>query len=296
MQIFKQVTANNISLEPYQFIKELAMEAYLLENEEILNLDATNFTEVEILDAEIALKKGSRKGDGRIDILANYGGEYLAIVELKLNEINEDSLLQLEGYLRQKEQILKKGEYWTNEETEPKWIGILVGNSISAGLQSKIENGYLIHDETPLAAITLNRFRSTDRKEIFVISDTYFKFNYSNKDYSKFIFNNQEYNKGRLVNAVIREYVNRYPDITYSKLKEAFPDSIQGNAKFGVFTQLDEAQKIFDGWGHKRHYIKPEETIQLTDQTIATCTQWNPLNIKKFVNKANELGMDINLK
>jgi len=33
MKIFKQVTAKNIELKPYPFKKELAMEAYLIENE-----------------------------------------------------------------------------------------------------------------------------------------------------------------------------------------------------------------------------------------------------------------------
>ena len=89
MKIFKQVTANNIELAPYPFKKELALEAYLIENEEILALDNDNFSEVAVLDEEIALKKGRRDRDGRIDILTSYGAEYLSIIELKLNQINE---------------------------------------------------------------------------------------------------------------------------------------------------------------------------------------------------------------
>ena len=103
------------------------MEAYLIENEEILKLDKQNFNDVNILDAEIALKKGRKSGDGRIDLLAKYSAEYLGIVEIKLNEINESSLLQLQDYLDQRNQILiDNPDYWS-EETQPKWIGILVG-------------------------------------------------------------------------------------------------------------------------------------------------------------------------
>ena len=91
MKIFKQVTANNIELSPYPFKKELAMEAYLIENEEILALDNDNFTEIAVLDEEIALKKGRRDRDGRIDILTSYGAEYLSIIELKLNQINDST-------------------------------------------------------------------------------------------------------------------------------------------------------------------------------------------------------------
>ena len=165
MKIFKQVTANNIELSPYPFKKELAMEAYLIENEEILALDNDNFTEVVVLDEEIALKKGRRDRDGRIDILTSYGAEYLSIIELKLNQIDESTLNQLENYLDQKEQILEIGKYW-NEEVKPKWIGVVVGTSISADLQEKLNNGYKYND-IPIAGIVLNRYRSSDNN-IFV--------------------------------------------------------------------------------------------------------------------------------
>ncbi len=47
-------------MKSYPFWNELAMEAYLLENEEILKLDEQNFSDVTVLDAEIALKKGRK--------------------------------------------------------------------------------------------------------------------------------------------------------------------------------------------------------------------------------------------
>ncbi|WP_197687266.1 PDDEXK family nuclease [Aquiflexum balticum] len=278
-------------MKPYAFWKELAMEAYLLENEDILKLDEQNFSEVEVLDAEIALKSGRKTGDGRIDILAKYGGEYLGIVEIKLNEINELSLKQLENYLDVRSQIFQFHNYWI-EETEPKWVGLLVGSSISAGLQEKLSNGYQ-YLGIPIAGMTIKRFRS-EKNEIFVISDTFFKFSYSSKDYSKFIFQGGEYNKGRLVHAVIKSHVERNPDLTYSELKRDYPDSIQGS--FGVFDLTANAENIFSRWGHKRHYIKEEEVIKLQDQTISTCTQWNPENIKDFINQAKKFGWMIEIK
>lgn len=291
MQIFRQITANNISLKPYPFWKELAMEAYLLENEDILKLDDQNFSEVTVLDAEIALKKGRKTGDGRVDILTKYGGEYLGIVELKLHEINDNSLAQLEDYLKVKEQILSFEDYW-EEEGEPKWVGLLVGTSISANLQEKLSNGYEF-EGIPVAGMTVRRFRS-EQNEIFVTSDTFFKFGYSNKDYSKFLFENKEYNKGRLVNAVIKSYVEKHPDISFSQLKSKFPDPIQGS--LGVFKTLEQAQEILDRTGHRRHHIKPHETIKLIDQTISTCTQWKTSNISRFIKNALDLGFKIELK
>jgi hypothetical protein len=292
MKIFKQVTANNIELAPYPFKKELAMEAYLIENEEILALDNDNFTEVAVLDEEIALKKGRRDRDGRIDILTSYGAEYLSIIELKLNQINEETLNQLESYLDQRYQILEIGKYW-EEEVKPKWIGVVVGTSISAELQEKLNNGYTYKD-IPIAGIVLNRYRSLDNN-IFVVSDTYFSYKYSEKDYSKFTYKNNVYNKARLVNEIVREFVDLNPTTTFSKLKEVFPKQIQGS--FGVFDKLSRAEEIYSNWGHKRHYIKPTETINLGDgEIIATCNQWNPHNIASFIENAKKLGYEIEVK
>ncbi|WP_066833683.1 hypothetical protein [Rufibacter ruber] len=292
MEVFKQITANNITLKEYPFWKELAMEAYLIENEEILKLDKQNFNDVTILDAEIALRQGRKAGDGRIDILAKYSGEYLGIVEIKLNEINDLSLRQLEDYLIQKDQILTIDQnYWT-ESIKPKWVGVLVGSDISNDLREKLSQGYE-YNGIPIAGMTIKRFRSLTN-EIYVISDTYFRFKYLSKDYSKFIFKGQEYNKGRLVNAVLKSYVEQNPTITFAELKTKFPDKVQGS--FGVFSTKDNAEEIFQRWGHKRHYIKPEEEIKLSDETIATCTQWNPDNIKQFLHQSNILGLKIEIK
>ncbi len=292
MKIFRQFTSNNINFKEYEFSKELALEAYLIENEEILKLDERNFSEPSIVDAEIAIKEGRRSGDGRIDLLAKYGNEYLAIIELKIGEINHNSLNQLLDYLSVKEKILNidRKEYWS-EEFEPKWIGLLVGTSICPKLQADLaenpeKNGI------PIASMVIRRFRS-EENDIFVISDTFFNFKYSAKDYSKFIFQGQAYNKGRLVHAVIKHYIETHPNISFFELTSKFPHEIQGSMTLGVFKPLNEANRIYDEWGHKRHFIKPEEIIELKDQKIAVCSQWNPNNIQKFIEQAKTLGLNI---
>ncbi len=296
MEIFRQITANNIELKEYPFLKELAMEAYLLENEEVLKLDNDNFSDITVLDAEIALKAGRKTSnrDGRIDILAQYGIDYLAIVELKINEINEQTLLQLKDYLKERKQILEKhSNYWENLEQEPKWIGVLVGTSISPELQRKLQDGYQTEDGIAIAGLVIRRFRSS-KNEIYVITDIFFKYNYSNRDFSKFTFKNKEYNKARLVNAVIKDYVENNPTTTFAELKTIFPDYLQGSN--GVFDTIENAQEIFDRTGHKRHYLKPEELIKLTDTTIATSNQWGVGNIEKFVENAQKLGNEYRIE
>lgn len=294
MEIFKQITASGILLNEYPFIKELAMEAYLLENEDILKLDKTNFDSVSVLDEEIALKQGRKCGDGRIDMLVKYSDEYLGIVELKLNDINEQSLLQLENYLDQRTQILAMNSNYWESDSEPKWIGVLVGNEISSSLREKLLNGYVYKENIPIAGMTIRRFRSPNN-EIFVVTDTFFKFKYRSKDFSKFRFNGTSYNKGRLVNAVIKRLVEDRPQITFSELKQIFPDKIQGS--MAVFDLKEKAEDIYERTNRIRYYIKPDEIIQLADNIIiSTSTQWNPKNIKTFIEQAKRENYNIGVE
>lgn len=296
MEIFRQITANNIELKSYPFLKELAMEAYLMENEDILKLDTENFADVTVLDAEIALKSGRKTSnrDGRIDILAKYGLDYLALIELKINEINDQSLLQLEDYLNERHQILTKHpEFWSEVENEPNWIGVLVGSSISPELQRKLQDGYSTANGIPIAGMILRRFRSI-KNEIFVITDTFFKYNYTSRDFSKFEFKGEIYNKARLVNKVVRTFVEENPTISYAELEKKFPQSLQGS--IGVFDTKENAQEIFDRTGHKRHYLKSDELIKLSDSIIATSNQWGLGNITHFVNHVNNMNNDYRIE
>ncbi|WP_107666385.1 hypothetical protein [Cyanothece sp. BG0011] len=294
MQLLKHLTANNIKLNPYSFIRELSMEAYLIENESVLLLDNDNFSDIEIIDVELTLKDGrrSKNTDGRIDILALYNQETYAIIELKLGELTKIHLEQLEDYLQQKERLLK---YIENEEInkkENKWIGVLVGSSIDPLLEKQIKEGYLVHDSIPVAALTVNRYRGEDN-QIYVLTETYFKNISRNYDRTKYKFKDNLYGKGRLVLAVVKDYVENHPNIQYSELKTAFPDYLQGS-KYGVFLTLEEAKKIQEEKGKKRHFIKNEEVINLANNLkIAVCTEWGIGNINSFIQKAQSLGFKI---
>lgn len=288
MRIFRQITANNIQLRDYPFLKELAMEAYLMENGDVLKLDNENFSDIEILDAEIALKEGRKTSnrDGRIDILAKYGVDYLSIIELKTHEINHNALDQIEDYLKQRSQIIKKyPEYW-EEESDPKWIGVLVGTSISPELQRTLLDGYKTNSEIPIAGLVIKRYRA-ENSDIYVVTDTYFKYKYTSRDYSKFKFRNKEYNKPRLVNAVLRAYVADNPSLSYSELEKVFPQRVQLRAT-GIFTTKEKANEVFERTGHKRYYTKSEEFIELSDCTVSTTTQWGIKNIINFIGFVNE--------
>ena len=287
MEVFRQITANNILITSYPFIKELAMEAYLMENEDILMLDNDEYNDVQVVDAEIALKGGGVSGrNGRLDLLALYSNECFGIVELKIGEVNSQTLRQLESYLEQKEQIIDR---FGKDIAEPRWVGMVIGDSISRDLQEKIESG-LEYKGIPIAAKTIKRFRA-DTGEILVITDTYFKNSNNSKNTDKLIFKGEKYRKGRLVHAVIKDYSDNNSNISYADLEKEFPGKLQGT-KHGCFKSYIEATTNIIN-GRKRHYIKPQELIALNDEKIAVCSQWGIGNIGAFITNAERLGYKI---
>ena len=111
------------------------------------------------------------------------------------------------------------------------------------------------------------------------------------KDTSKYTFNGKAYGKGKLVHAVVKDYVSKNPDTTFDALKKAFPDEWQAGGsksdKRAVFRRLSHAQEIHEETGYIRHYIKEGETIQLSDEVIAVSNQWGIGNIGDFVDGSN---------
>ena len=292
MRVLKHLTANDVQLVPRPFRRELSMEAYLIENENVLALDDDVFSDVSIIQEELTLKQGrsSKDTDGRIDILITYSSEYIGIVELKLGELKEVHLKQLEDYLIQKETILEEYPDIVDTDGGCKWIGLIVGNSIDPVLAQKISNGYVTKDNVEIAALTIQRFRDQDGR-VYVATDVYFKQNSSNKDYTKYLFKGKTHGKGRLVLEVLKAYVEDYPETTFADLERKFPKKIQGS--MGVFDSLRNAEDKRENSGRKRHFLESDELIKLSDETIAVNSQWKKENIETFIKQAKKLGYEI---
>lgn len=294
MRIYRHLTANGIRLEPFPFVRELAMEAYLLENEEVLALDDDSFAAVEIVDAELTLKLGrkSQDTDGRIDILATYSQEWVAVIELKLGELNDLHLTQLEDYLLQKEQILAEYPDVVSSEVSanPKWIGVLVGATIAPPLSEKLKAGYTTQAGVPIAALTVQRFRGADGS-VLVTTDSHFSYKSGSKDYTKYKFDGMDFGKSALVLAVIRHHIGRNPSLTLAELQRIFPKALQGSR--GVVASADEANEIYQRTGRKRHFLNPEDLVAAADSRVAVSTQWGVKNIGRFIEKAKSLGYEI---
>ena len=96
------------------------------------------------------------------------------------------------------------------------------------------------------------------------------------KDKTIYIFNGNTYGKGRLVLAVIEQYVCDNPGISKEELEERFPTVLQGS--IGVFSSIEEAEEKYKS---KRHFVK--SPIKLSNATIAVCSQWGIGNIELFL-------------
>ena len=292
MRLFRQVTMNDERLKKFPFKRELAMQAYVLENPEILKLDG-DYDDIEIYDEEIPIKDGgSKNNNGRIDMVAFYSGEHIAIIEFKKDTLVGDNLTQLKNYLTQRENLKETApRIFSKFKTQkPKWIGILVGTSIDAELEKDISDGAEC-DGIPIAAITIERFRSPETRSVYVTTDVYFKSKSSGRgrDQAKYRFNDEVYKKGPLALAVVQEHVARHPQITFEDLKKALPQNLVPNKLFRPFAEAnaDYSDK------HPRHYVKDNQAIRLINGTFAVSNQWQVDTIESFIKRAEELGYEI---
>ncbi|MBF0620631.1 MAG: hypothetical protein HQL54_01760 [Magnetococcales bacterium] len=118
--------------------------------------------------------------------------------------------------------------------------------------------------------------------------------NYSSKDFTKYLFNKKIYGKGRLVLAVISQYVKENPNISHDSLKGIFSDSIQAstNMQFSgkedqvVFKRLEKIHRA----SYKYYFMKDYELISLCDCKIAVSREWNRENIQVFIEVAKKNG------
>jgi len=294
MQLFRHFSANAVQLDPFPFKRELSMAAYIVENEGVLTLDQETLSNVEIIETELSLKqgRGSRNTDGRIDLLVLYSQEMLGVIELKLGQLNEKHLSQLEDYLNEREQILKVCPDALSREVSanPKWIGVLIGTSIDTDLAKKLMEGYVALASIPVAALTINRYLSADN-QVYVVTDTFFSGLGSARDTSRYRFQGEVVGKGRLVLKVIKQHAMANPSFGFQDLLDDFPQRCQGS--YGVFATEQDAREIMARTGHKRHFLDPKELVRLADGDVAVCSQWGVGNIVNFISRATEKGYQI---
>lgn len=110
------------------------------------------------------------------------------------------------------------------------------------------------------------------------------------RDHSKFVFKGKKYAKGRLVHAVVEDYVSENPNITLEQLEGVFPKEV-AKQKLGVFVLAEVAKEIVESSGRARHFTK--NPITLTNSTIMVSSQWGARNIFSFLEHCETLGIKI---
>ena len=99
--------------------------------------------------------------------------------------------------------------------------------------------------------------------------------------------------QGRMVLAVVKDYVQKHPGISFRELSKVFPASLSLPNKYGVVAVLTDTIKNNP---RPRYFL--EDKIRLADGTVVVVgSQWGRDegrgNIPRFVEKAKSLGYEI---
>jgi hypothetical protein len=112
------------------------------------------------------------------------------------------------------------------------------------------------------------------------------------KDKTRYSFNGRMYGKGRLVLAVVEEYIRKHNNCTLAELQEIFPKELQKN--YFVVDTLENAKNIIqESRRHQgRHFVENPIVLNNGEKVVVT-TEWGIGNIDRFIAKAKDLGFNI---
>ena len=175
-KLFKTIAAENILLTDLPFMSELNMEAFVIENPEVLTTD--EYSEVTILINQLPIKSGrkSKGSDGRIDLLASINDQYIAVIELKNAVLRLEHIKQLEDYLEELSSHKEKYLSELQQQYEIKgqeFIGIIIGTDIMPEIKDVLEHGFFHNETIPIIGMTINRYSSEDSREVYILAETY---------------------------------------------------------------------------------------------------------------------------
>lgn len=171
-KVFKLLAAESLQYLDFPFRSESGMEAFIMENDSILATD--DGISVKFICSQYHLEEGRKSKDtsGRIDLIYEIDEKYLAIIELKNRIVYEDDTTQLKDYL---DAFNSKKEKYLSElgiETDMKIIGIIIGTEINQDFKAFLMNG-IEHSGMKIIGMTISRFCSEDKKEVYIFTDRY---------------------------------------------------------------------------------------------------------------------------
>ncbi len=251
------------------FVLEHAMEEYIIEHPEILNLS-------DEYSSPIIDGKEVTRGKSRYDIVAKYKNDAFAIIEVKKGVIDQDALDQLKKYLVSEDNTIEADEV----------LGVLVGSEIDSSIINTIEQS------NNLYAIVLNRYYANDKESVHTV--IYSPTNAS-RNYDKYTLIDLQgkmisnIGKGRLMYHIIRSYIEDAKP-TYAKLKAEFPSKLAGR---GVRSNMPIVRENTLKPCDKMYIRYYKEELQCIDRYIVVCNQWGIGNIESMIEKAQSMGMKI---
>lgn len=171
VNLFKQIAAKNINIKEFPFFSELNIEAFIIENPQILSSD--EIINPEIINSQIYLHAGRSEGDGRIDLLAKTSNDILLVIEIKNGILNDIHLNQLGDYLKafeKKKKDIMQGIDPDNDYENFQIKGILIGIEITSSLKDKLLQG-CIFGNSEIYGLIINRFTTHDSTENYIMTD-----------------------------------------------------------------------------------------------------------------------------
>lgn len=269
--VYSHFTANGIKLEEYPFQSEAVMEAYLIENKDVLILNEGEDVK-EVLQQYSVFKSSGKSG--RLDILADFGSS-IAVVELKKGILDEEAFTQLNNYFGEDGYPLFKDEpklkIPLKDRESVSWLGILVGSGIDPALLSKIQDGdKKLKGNLTLGIIILKRYQGD--RQVYVLSDIYVS--NKGKDYTRYMVDNEgNYPKCRVALAMIKRYLEKNQKATAAEIESFFNKYIEFQNGIPLLRPLSFFN---DNANEKRkQYYALEEKYQVKiESTVYVVTDW----------------------
>jgi len=110
------------------------------------------------------------------------------------------------------------------------------------------------------------------------------------RDFTKWSFNGLHLSKGKLALEIVRAYVSKHPDTTYTKLKRIFSDELVRS--YGVFVDAVTARKV--SARKQRYYVGDDQLIRLKNgKVISVTNQFTNESIRPLVQIAKQNGMRV---
>jgi hypothetical protein len=173
-KVYKQLAAQTIQFNDFPFISETSMEAFIIENQNILSTDEE--ISVRFVTNQFFLENGrpSKDTDGRIDMLFEIDDKYLAIIELKKGVVIKDNIEQLKDYLTVFKQSKEAASKKFGIKKDRELIGIIIGSDIDPDIKSDLLSGQISKAmKINIIGMTISRYCSEDKSEVYIFAERF---------------------------------------------------------------------------------------------------------------------------